>query len=132
MNLDCQKNLQKAYGIKSLLNTSNSQNQSESQLLTTDTLSNLSNHSIQKKSNHYDFNNSKIIYNYLPLRNKTPTTRKIKKKVKFNEKVDVIVVKSFKKYNKSEEENSLDDLFDENRTKHKRRINIKNCECNII
>ena len=132
MNLDFPKNLKKFNGIKSLLNTSNSQNQSESQLLTTDTLSNISNHSNQKKSNLYDFNNSNIIYNYLPLRNKTPTTRKKKKKVKFNEKVDVILVKSFKKYNKCEDENSLDDLFDENRTKHKKRKNLKNCECNII
>ena len=132
MNLDFPKNLQKVYGIKSLLNTSNSQNQSESQLLTTDTLSNLSNHSNQKKSNLYYFTNSNIIYNYLPLRNKTPTTRKIKKKVKFNEKVDVIVVKSFKKYNKCEDENSLDSLLDENRSKHKRRKYLKNCECNLI
>ena len=132
MNSDCSKNHQKVYGDRSNLNLSFFQNQSESQLLTADTLSNLSNHSNLKKSNHYDYNNTKNIYNYTTLRNKAATPRKIKKKVKFNEKVDVIVVKSFKKYNKCEDEYSIDDFLDENKSKNKRRKKGKNCECNII
>ena len=81
----------------------------------------------------YSYFPNNTLYNNYPYerhRNTEPDP-KIKKKVKFNEQVDVTIVKSFKKYNKCEKELTLDELID-NRTNSKKRKNSKNCECNIF
>ena len=102
--------------------------------MTTDTLSN----------HNYKMNNITSIYNNFPndnygsnylysnqINNKIPISGKTKKKVKFNEVVDIILVKSYKKYNKDEV--SLDDYFNgNNKNKNIKTKKPKNCECNII
>ena len=114
------------------------QNQNESpnyQNITLDTLSNHSNKINNITANYNNFKNDNANNNYLNSdnTNTTPISRKIKKKVKFNEVVDVILVKSYKKYNKCEDEISIDDYFEENNNnKGNRKKKGKNCECNII
>ena len=64
-----------------------------------------------------------------------PFIRKKKKRVTFNENVEVIIVKSYKKYNKEEEEISIGEYFDENynyKPYRKKRKKVTNCECNIF
>ena len=85
---------------------------------------------------HKQYNGMSLNNDYLntKYRNTLPSTRRPKKRVKFNEIVDVIMVKSFKKYNKEEESISIGDYFDENYNykPKKRNKEGKNCECNII
>ena len=76
-------------------------------------------------------NNINYIYQIPKSKTKTRKYDKTKKKVKFNENVDVILIKSFKKYNRLENF-SLYDYFDEiNNNYNKKKKNGK-CECNIF
>ena len=129
---------QGVYGSGQKQNIIYYQNQNESpnyQNITLDTLSNHSNKINNIAANYKDFKNDNANSNYqnTDITNTTPISRKIKKKVKFNEVVDVILVKSFKKYNKCDDEISIDDYFEENNNnKENRKKKVKNCECNII
>ena len=61
-------------------------------------------------------------------------SNKLKKRVKFNENISIIYVKSFKRFNKREECFSINEHFDKNYNyrpiKRKSEENI--CQCNII
>ena len=67
-------------------------------------------------------------YEYSKLRNSLPSHLRVKKKVKFNENVEVIKVKSYKKYNKDD---NIYPFVNNYNSKNKRREGIK-CNCNII
>ena len=57
-----------------------------------------------------------------------------KKRVKFNENIDVILIRSFKRYNKQDDEDSIADYFDKNfnyRPKNRKKEELV-CQCNII
>ena len=103
-----------------------------------------SNHSTQSNFSNNHYNNVIYINNYnnnYQILNKGKTLKpksknKIKKKVKFNEVVDVILVQSYKKYNKEDDDSSYSDCFrednpykDNNNKNHKK---ANKCECNII
>jgi len=109
-----------------------------------DTLSSQSNHSSMSS-----FQNQNYYKTYNTLNNDTTKkkhysknknrhsnskySKKIKKKVKFNESVDVIIVESYKKYNR-EDEISIGDYFDKNynfKPKNEKKSGTK-CECIII
>ena len=135
-------NYQNFSATKPIRSISFNQNINESTNITFDTLSNLSNHNNIKftnfnrfyNNNLHNFNNFEI---YQRRRYTTPTMQKIKKKVKFNEVVDVFVVKSYKKYNKSQDKFSFDDAYyddskDSKSDTIKKRKNTKNCECLIF
>ena len=135
------KNYQTFSTIKPIRNISFNHNINESQNITMDTSSNISNHSTFKLTsfNQVYNNNVNNFNNFDPYQRRrytAPTIKKTKKKVKFNEVVDVFVVKSFKKYNKCEDISSIDDYFDENKDsksdKIKKRKIGKNCECIIF
>ena len=130
-----QNNNQTFYGVKPKQDIIYFQNQTDSaiyQNMTMDTLNNYNN-----KINNISFNYNNYANNY-PLFNQPNKikSRKPKKKVKFNEVVDVILVKSYKKYNQTGEEISFDDNFDENNKNNAnnniKKKNKKNCECNIF
>ena len=126
-----------------------SKNINESQNITLDTLSNISNHSNIKFTNYNQFynnnvnnvNNDNNVNNvnnsepYYKRRYTTSTMKKTKKKVKFNEVVDVFVVKSYKKYNKCGDRFSLDDVYYDDSKDSKsdtiKKRKTKNCECFI-
>ena len=118
-------NNQAIFFPKSIQSSSYFQGRTQSQSITMDTLSNNSNHKLSDFSNFNNYNN----YPYTRHRNSVPNPKN-KKRVKFNEVVDVTIVKSYKKYNKCEKELTLDELID-NKCKSKRK-NAKNCECIII
>ena len=67
-------------------------------------------------------------YEFSKLRNSLPNRQKRKKRVKFNDNIEVIKVKSYKKYNKEEKDYSFVNNY---KSKNKRRESIK-CNCNII
>ena len=97
---------------------------------TTSSHSNNSNLSYQNSNTNYytesPFSTRKI---------NLPIIKKKKKRVTFNENVEVIIVKSYKKYNKEEEEISIGEYFDENynyKPYRKKRKKVINCECNIF
>ena len=129
------KNNQTFSNIKTI---SFNQNINESQNITMDSLSNISNHSNIKLPNYNQIyiNNANNFTPYPKRRYTAPTMKKPKKKVKFNEVVDVFEIKSYKKYNKCEDTFSIDDYFDENKDSKsdtiKKRKNSKNCECIIF
>ena len=140
-NIYYTKNNQTYSTIKQIRNISFNQNINESQNITMDTSSNISNHSTIKHTNYNQvYNNSAYNFNnfapYQRRRYTAPAMKKTKKKVKFNEVVDVFVVKSYKKYNKCEDISSIDDYFDENKDSKtdntKKRKFGKNCECIIF
>ena len=137
-NIYCTNNNQNFSAIKPMRSISFNQNINESPNITIDTLSNLSNHSNIKFTNYNSFHNNNVNnFNYQRRRYTTPTMKKTKKKVKFNEMVDVFVVKSYKKYNKCEDKFSLDDSnYDDSKDSKsdtiKKRKKTKNCECLIF
>ena len=67
-------------------------------------------------------------FEYSKLRNSLPNLQQKKKRVKFNENIEIIKVKSYKKYNKEEYKYSFVNNYN---SKNKRRQDIK-CTCNII
>ena len=98
-----------------------------------------SNYTNPNNSNNYNKNSvstncTNYKFPYSRQKNTLPTTRKQKKKVKFNEIVDVILVKSYKKYNKDEESISIGEYFDENYNykPKKRKKEDSKCQCNIF
>ena len=119
-------NNQAIFRQKTLQNASTFQNGNYTQNIIIDTSS------VNNELKHSNFYNNTFYNNYPYKRNRnTAPNPKVKKRVKFNERVDVTIVKSFKKYNKCEKELTLDELID-NRTNSKKRKNSKNCECNIF
>ena len=124
--INYQNNYQAILNQKTLQNAYTSQNRNDSPNFTIDT----SNVGGEKKYSYFSNNNFYNNYPYKRHRNTAPNP-KIKKRVKFNEQVDVTIVKSFKKYNKCEKELTLDELID-NSSNSKKRKNSKNCECNIF
>ena len=130
-----QNNNQAFYGVNQKQDIIYFQNQIKSPYYQNMTMDTLNNYNIQINNINFNYNN---MSNNYPLLNqgKKKTARKTKKKVKFNEDVDVILVKSYKKYNKIEDEISLDDNLDENYNNNInnniKRKKKKNCECNII
>ena len=140
-NLYYTKNNQTISIMSPIKNISFNQNINESQNMTMDTLSNISYHSNIKLTNYNQIYNNNVnnCNNFIPYQKRrytAPLMKKTKKKVKFNEVVDVFVVKSYKKYNKCEDSFSVDDYFDQNKDSKsnsiKKRKNGKNCECIIF
>ena len=80
------------------------------------------------KNNENDSIGNESRYEFSRLRNSLPNFHKRKKRVKFNENIEVIKVKSYKKYNKEEKDYSFVNNY---KSKKKRRETI-NCKCNII
>jgi hypothetical protein len=80
------------------------------------------------KNNENDSIGNESRYEFSRLRNSLPNFHKRKKRVKFNENIEVIKVKSYKKYNKEEKDYSFVNNY---KSKNKRRETI-NCKCNII
>ena len=126
-------NNQEFYGERQKQDTLYFQNLNESayyQNMTTDTMSNQNN----KMNNITVYPNDNYDRNYpysSQRNNKIPISKKNKKKVKFNEVVDIILVKIYKKYNK--DDSSLDDYFNNNnKNNNVKTKKAKNCECNII
>ena len=142
-----------SYRPRSLSNASsyypNPMQNTQSEYTRADTLSSQSNQSNQSslssflKQNYYKTynilsNNTTKKRHYSRHKNsrsksKCSKRKKIKKKVKFNESVDVIIVESYKKYNK-DDEISIGDYFDKNynfKPKNEKKNGTK-CECKII
>ena len=139
MECNYSNNKQKFYGIKQGLNSYSSRSLNESGIPTSDTLSNSINNFDLQKSN-YLINNNFNNNNYCFSKNtkKVAKKKKMKKKVKFNEVVDIVAVKSFKQYNKCEYTYELPfiDILDENNNYisnvYKKRKKKNNCECTIF
>ena len=128
-------NNQIIYGVQNIPKSKYYQNQYEPY----DSYSNHSTQSNVSNNNYNTFNNkNNFNYNY-QLLNKGKAMKfknKAKKKVKFNEIVDVILVPSYKKYNKEDDDSSYSDYnreenpYTNNNNQNKKKIN--RCECNII
>ena len=130
------------YGVQKVPNSNYYQNPYEAY----DTYSNHSTQSNFSNTNYNNINNINIINNKnkfsnnVQLLNKGKTLKpknknKVKKKVKFNEVVDVILVKSYKKYNKDDESSYNGNIREENPYKDNNNKSYKKanrCECNII
>ena len=124
------------YGAQIIPNSNYYKNQYEPY----DTYSNHSTQSNFSNNNYNNINNINTCNNNFQILNKGKTLKpknknKVKKKVKFNEVVDVILVKSYKKYNRDDDDSSYSDYnkeenpYKDNNNKHKK---VNKCECNII
>ena len=127
------------YGVQKVPNSNYYQNPYEAY----DTYSNHSTQSNFSNTNNNNINNINKKNNFgnnFQLLNKGKALKpknknKVKKKVKFNEVVDVILVKSYKKYNRDDESSYSDYNREENPYKdnnNKSHKKINRCECNII
>ena len=128
MNLtNYSNNNQIYYGQKLYLYPVNYQIQNDLSKTMSDTYSNNSNYSNISNPSYYYNNN---IYD----KKKYIIPQKPKKRVTFNETVDVILVESYKKYNREDEDiSSSGDYYDYNyNSKKNRKKKSTKCECNII
>ena len=132
MNLtNYSNNNQIYYGQKLYLYPVNYQMQNDLSKTMSDTYSNNSNYSnISNPSYYYNLYNNNNIYD----KKKYIIPQKPKKRVTFNETVDVILVESYKKYNREDEDiSSSGDYYDYNyNSKKNRKKKSTKCECNII
>ena len=127
------------YGVQKVPNSNYYQNPYEaydtySNHSTQSNFSNTNNNNINYINNKNNFgNNFQLLNKGKALKPKNKN--KVKKKVKFNEVVDVILVKSYKKYNRDDESSYSDYNREENPYKdnnNKSHKKINRCECNII
>ncbi len=135
-------NYQTVYGYGNKINNNNNylyQNfQNTDFLRTSDTSTNQSNLINLTNQNPYLLNNNvnyQTNFNFQGQRVNRPNTGKGKKRVKFNENVDIVLVESYKKYNQEGEDFSMGDYDDDNydfTPSHKKRKKNTKCECNII
>ena len=129
------------YGTQNIQNSNYYQNPYEaydtySNHSTQSNFSNTNNNNINNINNkNYFSNNFQLLNQGETLKPKNKNKNKVKKKVKFNEVVDVILVKSYKKYNRDDESSYGDYIRKENPYKNnnnKSHKKVNRCECNII
>ncbi len=85
-------------------------------------------------SNNTSYSNNKYKLHYSNADNYQKKRNGKQKSVKFNEKVNIIKIESYKQYNKIDDDINLDNIINNG---HKQRINIDkkkgdNCECILI
>ena len=110
-------------------------------------ISNSQNMAVQKRVGYNNkinntFNNNKTYNNNFAPKKVKMNSRNNKKNVKFNEKVSVIKVVSYKEYNKIDDNTGLNDVYNGKTNKYNSHYvntdpndidkKTKNCECNII
>ena len=113
-------NYQTVYGYGNEIKNNNNyffQNFQNTDILrTSETSTNQSNLINLTNQNPYFLNNVnyQTNFNFQGQRVNRPNTRKGKKRVKFNENVDIVLVESYKKYNQEGEDFSMGDYDDDN------------------
>ena len=130
---NCQTNYQSSY-MNEIRNDFYHKND---YLKTLDTSSNQSNHSNFNNPNYYNLNNNinNNNFDYPKYRTNLRKSRKPKKRVRFNEDVDVVLVESYKEYNRDDEDISIGEYIDEKqnfKSNGQKRKKGTKCECNII